>query len=300
MDIRHLLYFVEVAKHRSFSKAAENLHVSQPTVSKMVKNLEDEVGAPLLERSAKSFQLTDVGEVVFNQGQQILHSFQSISAEIDDVKNIKKGNIRIGIPPMIGSRFFPHILSQFHKKYPLINIQIFEDGAKDLEQGVMDGKLDLAAVVLPIDHSIFNSFPFVKEDLRLVVHPQHRFAERQSVNLSELRDEPFILFREGFTLHYRIREECIKVGFEPNVVCESSQWDFISEMAAANLGVALLPETICRGLDPQRVRNVPLINPSIHWNLAIIWLKDKYLSYASREWLQFIQQLLHQLPIDES
>ncbi|GAA4723262.1 LysR family transcriptional regulator [Brevibacillus fulvus] len=294
MDIRHLHYFIEVAKQQSFSKAAEALHISQPTVSKMIRNLEGEIGAPLLHRSVHSFQLTDVGEIVYAKGQQILQSFVDLAAEIADIKNVRKGQIKIGVPPMIGAHFFPKLLSSFHDAYPQISIKLIEDGAKNMEKAVINGDLDLAAVVLPVDPAVFEFYPFYQEDLRLVVHPNHPLATRAEISLPELREEAFILFREGFTLHYVIRDECRKAGFTPTVVCESSQWDFISEMVAANLGISLLPDAICRKLNPAQIATVPLVNPAIHWNLAIIWLKGKYLSHASREWLQFMQDFLEQ------
>jgi DNA-binding transcriptional LysR family regulator len=126
----------------------------------------------------------------------------------------------------------------------------------------------------------------------LVVHPEHRLARRGSVPLGELREESFILFRDDFALHDRIPAACIRAGFQPNVVFESSQWDFISEMVAADLGIAMLPETVCRNLDSRRIAVVPLEPPGIPWHLAMIWRKDAYMSYALREWVRFAQERL--------
>lgn len=112
------------------------------------------------------------------------------------------------------------------------------------------------------------------------------------MDLAELADEPFVLFREDFTLHDRIIRECIQAGFEPRVVYESSQWDLISGMVAANLGIALLPETICKEIDSSRVAILPLDNPTIPWQLGMIWRKDRYMSFAAREWIAFTRKLL--------
>ncbi|CAG7654452.1 LysR substrate-binding domain-containing protein [Paenibacillus allorhizosphaerae] len=288
MDIRHLQYFVEVAKHQSFSKASEKLYVSQPTVSKMVKNLEDEIGMALLLRSTKrKLELTDAGHVVYRQGQAIIQSFHNIASELDAIKNMKTGTIRMGIPPMTGSRFFSKIISGFHQKYPGISIKIIEDGSKSLEKQLLQGNLDLAVLALPVAPDAFDYIEIVNDDLQLLVHPAHPFSACNAVKLSDLQNESFILFREGFHLHEVIPAECRKAGFDPAVVCESSQWDFISEMVAENLGIALLPETICRLLDPTRVKTILLIEPSIPWHLAISWQKDNYLSYASKEFVTY-------------
>lgn len=292
IDIRHLQYFIEVARLHSFTKAAESLFITQPTISKTIRNIEDELGVTLFDRSGKRIELTDAGRIIHEQAQPIVKSFQSLSSELGDLKNLKKGHIRLGLPPMVGSSFFPEVIGQFHTQYPQVTMQIFEDGAKKVEVDVESGLLDIGVAVLPTDDELFHSFSFVREKLMLLVHPSHRLAGREAVPLAELSEENFVFFREDFALHDRIITECVKVGFQPHIVYESSQWDLISGMVAANLGIALLPETICREIDRERIRILPLIEPSIPWQLGMIWRKDRYLSYAAREWLSFTQGIL--------
>ncbi|MEV2380740.1 LysR family transcriptional regulator [Paenibacillus larvae] len=292
MDIRHLKYFIEVVRCKSFTKASDVLHITQPTISKMIKNIEDELGVVLLDRSTKQVMLTDAGQSILLQAQQIVKSFENLSIELANTIHLKKGKIRMGLPPMVGSRFFPHIIGEFHHKYPNIEIQLIEEGAKKVEEQVEEGHLDIGVVLLPIPSGTFDSFPFVHEKLMVVVYPKHRLAGQTVIALKKLEHEPFILFREGFVLHDRIPEECIRAGFQPKVVYESSQWDFISEMVAAGLGISMLPESICRELNPNRVITIPLVEPSIDWSLAMIWPKEQYISYAVREWINFVKQRL--------
>ncbi len=292
MDIRHLQYFMEVARHRSFTKAAESLYITQPTISKTIKNIEEELGIILFDRSSKKIELTDAGRIMFEQGQHIVNSFQNLSSELQDLQKLRKGHIRIGLPPMIGSSFFPEVIGLFHQQYPDVTIRIFEDGAKKVELDVESGLLDIGVTVLPTNDEIFHSFSFVQENLMLLVHPTHALAERDSVSLSELENELFVLFSEDFALHDLIITACVRLGFQPHVVYESSQWDLISGMVAANLGIALLPETICREVDPTRIHIVPLINPSIPWQLGMIWRKERYQSFAAQEWVQFTKEIL--------
>ncbi|NMA69043.1 MAG: LysR family transcriptional regulator [Desulfitobacterium sp.] len=289
MDIRHLKYFMEVAENCSFTQAARNLYVSQPAISKVIKNIENELGVILFDRSGKQVVLTDAGKVLYKQAQGIMKSFQNLTKEINDLTNMEKGKICIGLPPMIGSRFFPKVLGQFRELYPNISIQIVEVGAKVVEAEVERGNLDMGVAVLPVDKEIFYYFRFVQDSLKLVVHPAHPLAKRKSVTLSELSKEDFVFFHEDFRLHDRILEECNRVGFEPNLVTKSSQWDFISEMTAYKLGISLLPETICAELDTNRVKVIPLVDPEIPWHLGVIWRKDGYLSYAAREWIRILE-----------
>ncbi|WP_274649312.1 LysR family transcriptional regulator [Paenibacillus humicola] len=292
MDIRDLQCVLEIVRRNSFTKAAEALHITQPTISKTVKNLEDELGVRLFIRGKRGMELTDAGQIVARQAQEIVQSFGSLTAELHDLTELRKGSIRIGLPPMVGSKFFPGVMSGFRQRYPGIAVHMMEDGSKKLEEEVAAGSLDAAAVLLPVSPDLFELYPFLDEKLMLVVHPRHPLADRREVAMTDLAEEAFILFREDFALHDRILAECARAGFQPRVLVESSQWDFIAEMAAGGLGIGLLPETICAGLDPKRVHSVALTGPEIPWRVTLIWRKEGYLSFAAKEWIRFAKTTL--------
>jgi len=287
MDIRHLTYFIEVAHQRSFTKAALALHITQPSISKMIKILEEELDVILFYRSAKQIELTDAGKALLHQSQLIVNSFQNLTSDLADVINSKKGAITIGLPPMVGSRFFPQIISDFTTSHPQISLTLLEVGSERVHTGIDDGSLDIGVVMLPIDENIFEMFPIIDQPMMLIVHPKHMLAKQPIIELSQLKDESFILFRETFTLHDRIINRCIESGFTPNIVFKSSHWDFIAQMVAINFGIAILPEIICQDLDPERIKIIPLAEPMFHWQLGVIWKKDRYLSFAAKEWLTF-------------
>ncbi|OXM86469.1 LysR family transcriptional regulator [Paenibacillus rigui] len=290
MDIRHLQYVLELARTNSFTKAAEALHITQPTLSKMIKNLEEELGIELFLRIGKRVELSEEGRAILGKAQDIVNSFHDLEREIHDLTHLQKGSIRIGLPPMAGSSFFPKVMQRFRDKYPGVTIHMVEDGSLKIEAEVASGHLDMGVVLLPTDAELFETYTIIKEQLKLVVHPSHPFADRKEVPLAELAEETFILFSEDFALHDRIITECVRAGFRPQVLYKSSQWDFIGEMVAANLGIALLPEPICRVLNPARVRILPLVHPTLPWHLAMIWRKQMYLSFAAREWIRLTQE----------
>ncbi|MBC9785065.1 LysR family transcriptional regulator [Heliobacterium chlorum] len=293
MDVRHLEYFIEVARHRSFTKASQVLHISQPSISKTIKILEDELGVTLFHRSAKQIELTDAGKAVLGQAQQILASFQNLTSELSDVMNIKKGNIRIGIPPNAGSSPFPRLIGEFKKAFPQITIQLVEIGSKKIEQGISEGTLDIGVVcTIPEKKQTLSMFSFVKEPLMLIVPGNHRLSKKQVVDYSELKDESFVFYREDFSLYDRIIERCNLCGYKPKIICQSSQWDFMTEMVASQLGIALLPQRICEKVNSDQVKVLPLRDPQIYWNLTVIWNKYRYLSHATRQWLIFTSSLL--------
>ncbi|AJY76747.1 LysR family transcriptional regulator [Paenibacillus beijingensis] len=290
MEIRHLEYVLEVVRHESFTKAAEALHITQPTISKMIKNLEDELGTTLFVRSGKKVKLTDAGQAIVSQSQDIVRLFKNLQSELEDVTNFRKGLVRIGLPPMISSAVFPRVMGRFMASYPNLTIRLVEEGALKVESEVASGEVDVGIVLLPTRDDRFNFFPVIKESLRVVLHPTHPLADKSKLTLAELEHESFIMYREDFALHVKISEECARLGFKPKVLLESAQWDFIYEMTAANVGISLLPESICKSLNPARVCTVPLTDPVILWHIAMIWPKDGYLSFAAREWIRFTKE----------
>ncbi|PLR87781.1 MULTISPECIES: cidABC operon transcriptional activator CidR [Bacillus] len=291
MDIKHLQYFIEVSNFNSFSRAANHLFITQPTISKMIKNLEIELGVALFDRSRKQLVLTDAGRIILEQARLIDKAFKNLEIELDNLTGLKKGHIRIGLPPIFDAQYFLKIVGIFHERYPQITFQLVEDGSKKIEEAVGNNLLDVGVIVLPTKNDIFDHFSFMEEDLRLILHPSHPLAEREEVNLAELAKESFILFNKDFVLNDRIVYSCNNAGFNPHVISESSQRFFIEEMVANKFGVSLLPESVCKDLN-KNVKSVKVVNPSISWNLAIIWGKNQYLSFAAKEWLQFMKQQL--------
>jgi len=301
MDFRQLMYFIEVAKCKNFTKASEKLHVSQPTLSKMVKNLEDELKVQLIDRSKRQIALTDAGEIVLEDGLKIMDSMEDLSTHLYDLLQLKRGNIKIGIPPLIGVLFFPKIIKGFQALYPDIEIELLERGGNKVMEEVRGGLLDLGVVIMPEDDTPFDCVPFLHDELQLFVHTSHRLADRDKIEMRALQDEAFILFSEDFTLHDRVVGECKKAGFDPNVAYVSSQWDFIGEMIAEQLGISIFPEAIASKVDKRLVTSIP-ITPSIPWKLVMITKKGKYISKAAQIFMEFIrdaQQHQVDLPIDK-
>jgi len=146
MDIRHLKYFLEVARQKSFTRAAETLHVSQSAISKMIKDMEQELGLFLFNRTSKSISLTDSGETFLRHAQEVVALFDSLIREVESAAQLDKGKITIGLPPITGSTRFAHLLGQFKKEYPNIDIVLFEYGSKTIEAEIRSGGIDIGVI----------------------------------------------------------------------------------------------------------------------------------------------------------
>lgn len=292
MDIRHLAYFSEVAKHLSFSKAAAALHISQPSISKVIKSIEEELGVPLFYRSTKQLELTDAGKAVLVNVKHVLESFDNLTSELNDIMDIKKGEIRIGIPPIVGAAFYSKLIIQYKAMYPAIDIILTEVGTKKIKQGIEDGSLDIGLICsFPVQNDGLEAFKLLEDPLMLLVHRDCDLAARQMVYITDVKNEPLILYRKDFSLHDRILEECRRNGFSPKVVCESSQKDFLIELVEAKLGVTFLPEKICREMSNQEVVALPLQGAEINLELGLIWKRGRYLPYCVRRFIELTKQM---------
>ncbi|MCL7749945.1 LysR family transcriptional regulator [Halalkalibacter alkaliphilus] len=289
MELKDLRYFIEVVNYGSFTKAAANTYISQPTLSKSLKKLESELKVELFERSTRKLKLTDAGEIVYKQGVKILGATNELTTLLDDLINLPTGTIKIGIPPLIGTLFFPAIAKNFGKAYPDVTLELVELGAKRIEHLVEEGQVDVGIIVLPIDNSKFDILPFIKEEFMLYTHTDHTLAKKEAVNIKQLAEETFILFNREFALHELIIEHCKKAGFQPNIAYESSQWDLIAELVSAKLGITLLPKSIYAKMDPKAIQITPLQDPPM-WELGVITRKERYQSYAVRTLLSFLSK----------
>ncbi|RSL35226.1 LysR family transcriptional regulator [Salibacterium salarium] len=290
MEIKQLRYFLEVHREGSFSKASEKLHTSQPALSKVIHQLEEELDMRLFDRSTRHLKISEEGEILRVHAQKVLRDVEDLEKAADEIRVRKKGSFKFGLPPVIGSSFFPSIIAFFREHYPDTDMQIVEEGAKIMEESLLEGNIDVGVAILPVDDEAFEVRPIIEKELLLVVSARHPLAHNDSVKMKELHEETFLMFRQGFSLYDRIREACIQAGFEPHVGNESTQWDFLLTMAKENMGIAFLPETVLEKADLSDVSVLSITEPLIHWNLALIWRKQSYQSHAAKEWVKVVEE----------
>jgi len=285
MDFRTLRAFVEVVRQGGFSQAAKTIFATQSTVSKAVKQLEDEIGAPLLDRLGHKTRLTDLGEVVYPRAVKLLADRSDLLADLDEMRGLKRGTLTLGLPPVASSSIFAPLLARFRSQYPGIDVRLTEHGGDELMDLVRSGDLELAATLIPESEDL-EWQDVRREPLVAVLAPDHPHARASSTDLATLKDLPFILFAEGFAINRLILRACRRRGFEPAIAARSSQVDFLIELAAAELGVAFLPRILAEHARSARVSTLLLTEPETEWRLTMIWRRGAYLSHAARAWLE--------------
>jgi DNA-binding transcriptional LysR family regulator len=287
MELRNLRAFVEVVRQGGFSQAAKAVFATQSTVSKAVRHLEDEVGAPLLDRIGHRSTLTAVGEVVYRRALRMLAERDDLITELDDLRGLKRGTLRLGLPPVGSSTLFAPLFAIYRQRYPGVEIRLIEHGADRLEEILRAGDIELAASLLPASPD-FHSQPVRSEPMTVLIPRGQMRPLRRTTDLASLQDLPFVLFEEGFAINRMILDLCRSQGFEPKVVARSSQIDFIVELVSAGLGVAFLPRMIAVQQARPSIHQAQLREPQTQWQLAMMWRREAYLSHAARAWLQIL------------
>lgn len=289
MNLRTLRTFVEVVRHGGFSQAADVVALTQSTVSKAVKTLEEELGMPLLDRLGHRNELTAAGEIAYRRALVLLAEHHDLVAEINDLRGLKRGVLRIGLPPVGCGVLFATMFATYRSRYPDIDIELTEYGSKRLRECLEAGEVDLAALLLPVDAG-FDYQPVRNEPLMAVLPRSHALAQRQRIDFADLADSPFILFEAGFALNAKILAACERKGVIPRVAARSGQIDFIVDLVAAGLGVAFLPRMLAHKHQHAGIALIPLDEPHTDWHIALAWRASAHLPPAVRAWLDLAKE----------
>lgn len=289
MDLRQLEYFQAVAKLNNVTRAAAQLHISQSTVTVAIQKLEEELGVVLFDRKQKQISLTPEGQVFLFSTADILTRVHDAVTDLQQYRQLQKGTVKVGIPPMIGSFLFPKILADFKVLYPNLQLIPVEEGSFTIRQLLERGELDLGIVNLYQPSPLLETLAMTREQFVVCLPPGHPLAGKRSIALAQLRDEPFILFKEGAYNRMLILEECQKHGFAPHIILSTDQIETMKGLVAAGVGIAFLVEAIASKC--KEFVTVPLEEP-IYLDFGLAWRKDRYFSKAAQAFMLFITDLI--------
>lgn len=292
VDIRELRYFVEVVRHNGFGRATDVLHVTQPAISRGIKQLEEELGQPLLVREPKGVCLTAEGVILLRHARLILQQVSNLHSELKDASTAVTGTLRVGVPPVVGSVYFADVITAFRAKYPLVELQIVEFATNQMENALRDGAVEIAAAMLPLDAQQFEIQRFAADRLVLVVGRQHRFARMRSVQMSKLAEEAFVLVTEAFRINDLVHSACGLHGFAPKVVGRSGHLELVIAMVRAGMGVTVLPKPVWDQHASSELVAIPITDPSLSYELALVRRVGSYLSRSCLAWIAIAAQIL--------
>lgn len=293
VELFQLRYFAAAARLNNFSRAAEEVAVSQPSLSLQIANLEREVGAVLFERAGRTVRLTDAGRVLHEHAERILAAERDALRAVRSVVGLERGRLSLWTLPTPGQNLLPRALAPFRQRYPGIEITLHEAvPARRVAEAVSNGQADLGFVHLP--HSIdgLNEWVLFTEEMALVV-PENDPLTGKSIapTLAELSQADWIWAPEGTTPEHPMFAACLAAGFTPRIACVSGSSHGMQSLVAAGLGIALLPRLAL--LHPvSGVKIVELAPPRPTRTVAAVWRGE--LTHAARAFLQMVQEIIRE------
>ncbi len=283
MQFQQLVYFVAVAETRHFTRAAERVHVAQPSLSQQIRALEKELGAELFSRARGNIALTDAGEALLPLARRILADADTARHEVQELAQLRRGRVRLGATPRVCTGLLPEVLRAFHDLHPGIELLIEESGSHDLVRELARGALDLALIVepLPPGSPALTTVELLREDL-VVVSSASAVGPREPVRIADLRDQPLVMFRHGYDLRELTVAACRAEGFEPRFTVEGGEMDAVLGFVRAGLGVAVVPRMVAEGAG-RDLRVTALARPGLRRTIALAHRSDVAPPRAARE-----------------
>lgn len=280
MLLRHIHYFLAVAQHRSFTRAANALHVSQPALSQQVKQLEETLGSPLFDRSGRDISLTDAGEVYAHYAKQALRDLAEGQRALHDVGNVMRGTLRIAITPTFTHYLMGPLIASFHQRYSTIALEIREMPQEQMEQDLMDDRLDLGIGFDAPGLAGMAYQPLFSETLALVVAGHHPLARQHSITLAALGQERLVLLTAEFATRDQI-DRCFRQNsLHPQVLMQANSLSAVIEIIRQTGLATLLPAMTTHGHDD--LVAIALDPPLLTRTAILLQRKGGYQTAAAR------------------
>jgi DNA-binding transcriptional LysR family regulator len=279
MHLNQLWVFYHVAKHKSFSQAAEALFLTQPSVSNQVKVLEEAYELKLFERFGRTIGLTHPGEVLYAYAERIFTLAKEADSIIGEFKGLKGGVIKISAGSTLGAYYLPDIIECFRKKHPLVEIRMTAGYTQTVLEDILASRSDLGLIGQAVHHPNIVATPLWEEELVLIVASDHPFARMKEIDISRLQDQPFIMSERGSGVRTITEGLFRQTGISPPIAMELGENEAVKRAVASGQGITIISARVARGeLEAGTLRAIRLAGERLIRPFYIIHHKDKYLS----------------------
>jgi LysR family transcriptional regulator, hydrogen peroxide-inducible genes activator len=284
--MHQLRYVVAVSRAGNFSRAAEQCHVSQPSLSQQILKLEEELGERLFDRMKREAKLTPHGEAFLPRAVKILEEVDAAKREASDAHSLLRGRLIVGVLPTIAPYLLPRVLVGFAEKFPGVEIVVQEDTTARLLKLAQAYEIDFALASRPIQDQRMEVKDLFTEELRLALPPCHPLTRKRTVRLADLEKEPFIVMKEGHCLGDQVLSFCDRRDLKPTINFRSAQLETIQALVRSGVGISLVPAMAARGerKDLPEYRSLPAPKPER--KIVAVWPKQRPLGRAANEFLK--------------
>jgi len=286
MNTRLLTYFVKLVETENFTHAAKQLHIAQPALSVAIKKLEQQLDLPLFHRNERKVTLTDEGKVLLEHARLILQQIDDANIAMAELKGLEKGEVKLGVPSMLGSYFFPEILMGFKSQYPNLKLTIIEAGTQSIRQMLLEGELDLGVIHNEAVPELLETSHLITSQMVAVVSEAHHLAGQSVIKFVDFFKEDLVMFKAGYFHREFIDEICEKYHFTPKISFETNLLPMMLNIVRHNFSISALLELVTeheKGVIP-----IPFEEP-VYLNIAMAWRKNGYLSLADRAFLEYVK-----------
>src|ERR1700734_4573495 len=282
MQLQQLGYVLAVAEEQSFTRAAARLHLAQPSLSRQVRLLEQELGVVLFNRSPGQglVTLTPDGAALLPFISRVLADVEATGAEARALSGMARGRLAVGATPSLITSVLAPALVAFHQSHPGIDLSVVEAGSHQLVPQVASGEVDLALVVLPVTDPLVETTPLFDDPLVLATAPGHPFARRRRVRVRDLDGLDLVMFREGYDLRAVTLSACAEAGGEPHLVSQGAEMAGVLSFVAAGLGAAVVPAIALPG--DGSLLGIPFTAPTLSRTIALAQRGDRALARPAR------------------
>jgi DNA-binding transcriptional LysR family regulator len=288
-SINSLLVFHEVVRHRSFSKAAEELFISQPAVTKHIKGLEHKVGTRLIERGRGGFHLSEAGKILFKSAQKISNHLREVEHHLGRLQKEHHGLLRIGTTESYSRCLMPKLLSGFQNLFPSIKIALDVGNSEEIEKSLTAYRNDLALIGMTKVPPKFESIPFLNEELVLIVSPSHPMAKREKVSLKAIRKFPFIIRAKGSTTRKIILKAFQELGICPSLLIEAGSSEFIKQWVSEGKGISIIVRRIAEEEARRGLIKMVSLDEKLYLQVVLLFLKEERANPVIKTFTHFIE-----------
>ncbi len=282
IELRHLRYFLAVAETSHFTRAAETLYISQPTLSQQIKQLEAELGTTLFDRIGKRVMLTEAGEILRAHARRVLVELEQAQAAIQELEGLQRGELTVGTVQTVNAYMIPDLAACFAASYPTISLHIQELSADEIESGLEQGRLHLGISFASSTSPRLEAELLFEEELVLIVPVTHRLAGQSRVHFCELDKEPLILLHSGFCTRRLVDKGLQAAGVCANLLIEMNTIQGVLATVRATGAATVLPSLALRLKEGENLCAVKLTAPTLRRSIGLLWRRDGYRRAAAR------------------